>query len=111
MCSENSAIGNQAALKRLHNSRPAELNTRTTVGNRIYFRLNKSTCLFYFRHHKFRRAVVTLIRTARGCSVRTLWSAAACCRFSVVKSALQQCIRSPGTSQEKQLCFNGCVDL
>jgi len=42
--------------------------------------------------------------------VRTLWSAAAGCRFSVVKSAPQQGIRSPASLQEKRLGFDSYVN-
>jgi len=54
--------------------------------------------------------VLAVIRPARDCPVRTLWSAAACRRFSVVKSARKQSIRSPGSSQEKQLRFGSYVN-
>jgi hypothetical protein len=76
-----------------------------------FSRLRQLLCrFFYFRDRKFQPALLTGIRVARGCPVRTLWSAAACRRFSVVKSALQQSIRTPSSSQEKQLHFDSYVN-
>jgi hypothetical protein len=62
-------------------------------------------------NRKFQPPFLTPVRFYRGAQCGHFWSAAACRRFSVVKSAPPQSSRSPGAWQEKHLRLDSYVNL